>query len=124
MDNKEFAEIRRRLNKTQKEMARLMGVSIKAVHSYEQGWRSVPAHVERQLLLIIFRMKENGKKTKDCWQINKCPDERRESCPAWEFRSGDLCWFINGTNCEGRSYKKWNEKMERCRSCKVLKGMF
>jgi DNA-binding XRE family transcriptional regulator len=36
MDNKEFKNIRKTLNKTQQQMAQLLGVSIKAVHSYEQ----------------------------------------------------------------------------------------
>ena len=55
MDSKEFSRFRKRLNKTQKQMAQLLGVSIKAVHSYEQGWRSVPAHVERQMFFFDFQ---------------------------------------------------------------------
>ena len=47
MDDKEFLRARKILEKTQKELAELLGSSIKAVHSYEQGWRTVPAHVER-----------------------------------------------------------------------------
>ena len=49
MDSKEFCYIRKKLNKTQKQMAQLLGTSVKAVHSYEQGWRKVPAYVERQI---------------------------------------------------------------------------
>ncbi|MDH3720234.1 MAG: helix-turn-helix domain-containing protein, partial [Desulfobacteraceae bacterium] len=49
MDSEEFAIFRKKLSKTQKQMASLLGVSIKAIHSYEQGWRSVPPHVERQM---------------------------------------------------------------------------
>ena len=45
MDSKEFSYIRQKLNKTQKQMAQLLGTSIKAVTSYEQGWRTVPAYV-------------------------------------------------------------------------------
>ena len=41
MDKQEFSHLRKKLNKTQKQMAQLLGVSIKAVHSYEQGWRMV-----------------------------------------------------------------------------------
>jgi transcriptional regulator with XRE-family HTH domain len=37
MDSKEFTYMRKRLNKTQKEIAEILGTSIKAVHSYEQG---------------------------------------------------------------------------------------
>ena len=61
MDRTEFKEFRKQLNKTQKQMAQLLGVSIKAVHSYEQGWRSVPAAVERQLLFLASRLQSQRK---------------------------------------------------------------
>ena len=48
--NKEkFAKARAKLGKTQKEFGKLLNVSTKAVQSYEQGWRPVPLHVERQI---------------------------------------------------------------------------
>ena len=101
MDNKEFSYFRKKLKKTQKKMAQLLGVSLKAVHSYEQGWRTVPAHIERQLLFLVSRMNENIKGRKSCWVVKKCPLERKKQCPAWEFQAGELCWFISGTICEG-----------------------
>jgi hypothetical protein len=36
-------------------MAQLLGTSIKAIHSYEQGWRTIPVHVERQLYFLLTR---------------------------------------------------------------------
>ncbi len=57
MDGKEFTHFRKRLNKTQKDLAQLCGTSVKAIKGYEQGWRSVPAYIERQLhreLLWVF----------------------------------------------------------------------
>ena len=84
MDNKEFRRYRKKLEKTQKEMAQLLGVSIKAIHSYEQGWRTVPAAVERQVFFLISRKQTNGHTTQDCWQVKNCPDDRRANCPAWE----------------------------------------
>ena len=47
MNSKEFIYFRKKLNKTQKQMAQLLGTSLKAIHSYEQGWRSVPPSAER-----------------------------------------------------------------------------
>jgi len=123
MDSEEFKNFRQRLNRTQKQMAELLGNSLKAIHSYEQGWRAVPAHVERQMFFLISRLKENRNNLKPCWIIKKCPSERREKCPAWEFNAGKLCWFINGTVCEGRVQKDWQEKMKICRSCEVLQSM-
>jgi len=105
-------------------MAHLLGVSIKAVHSYEQGWRSVPAHVERQIYFLVSRLQKNIHDRIPCWDRKACPNEKKEMCPAWEFQAGDLCWFIGGTICDGNIHKTWKEKMKICRSCKVMKSMF
>ncbi len=120
MDSKEFSRFRKRLNKTQKQMAQLLGVSIKAIHSYEQGWRSIPVHIERQMFFLTSKMRGHPKVSKSCWVIKKCPPEKKKECPAWEFRAGKLCWFINGTICDGTVYKSWKEKMKLCSSCEVL----
>lgn len=120
MDNEEFGKIRKKMNKTQKVMAQLLGTSIKAVTSYEQGWRKIPAYVERQTLFLLSRMKVNRKGQQPCWKIKECPAWRKKQCPAWEFQAGRLCWFINGTICEGVVNKNWKEKMKSCRSCEVL----
>jgi hypothetical protein len=120
MDSKEFLSFRKKLNKTQKQMSELLGTSIKAIHSYEQGWRKVPVHVERQILFLIFRMRGNNEPRKSCWVVKRCSPEIKKKCPAWEFRAGKLCWFINGTICEGKVQKDWHEKMKICRECEVL----
>ncbi len=122
MDSKEFKKLRKKLNKSQKQMAQLLGASIKAVHSYEQGWRSVPTHVERQMFFLIFNMRGTKKTRKSCWTIKECPTERKKQCPAWEFKTGKLCWFISGTICEGIVRDSWKEKMKICRSCEVFKS--
>ena len=120
MDKKEFSYFRSKLAKTQKKLAELLGVSLKAVHSYEQGWRSVPVHVERQMLLMVSRTGGNIKTKRPCWTRKKCPPERKKECPAWEFTAGDLCWLINGTFCGGAVQENWSDKMRLCRSCEVL----
>lgn len=123
MDTKEFAHFRKKLNKTQKQMAQLLGTSIKAVHSYEQGWRTIPTHVERQVFYLISRVGENRKRKKSCWTLKKCPAELKKECPAWEFRLGTLCWFINGTICDGKVHRNWEEKMKVCRTCEIFTSM-
>jgi len=120
MDSKEFIHLRKKLNKTQKQMAQLLGTSIKAIHSYEQAWRSIPASVERQMFFLLSRLGEDPKRRKPCWVIKKCSPDQKKQCPAWEFKAGELCWFINGTVCEGIVQKSWEEKMEICRSCEVF----
>lgn len=120
MEREEFVVFRKKLDKTQKQIASLLGTSINAVHSYEQGWRSIPAHVERQIIFLVFKKSMGKEKTKPCWRVKKCPPGLKKKCPAWEFNSGDICWFINGTVCGGVVHKNWKEKIKDCRSCEIL----
>jgi DNA-binding XRE family transcriptional regulator len=124
MNPKSFKYLRTRLGKTQKELAQLLGISIKAIHSYEQGWRKIPHHVERQALFLLYKTLNPDPDAPKCWDINQCSGTRLDSCPAWEFKSGDLCWFINGTRCNGKSYQTWAEKMEACQICPVFIQFF
>ncbi|NIO04702.1 MAG: transcriptional regulator [Proteobacteria bacterium] len=122
MRREEFSEIRHRLGKSQRQMAQLLGTSLKAVQSFEQGWRKVPIHVERQALFLLA-MKASQKERRPCWKVRTCPSELRESCPAWEFNSGHLCWFISGTVCQGEAQESWRKKMAICRECGVFREM-
>jgi len=122
MGKKEFSEIRHHLGKTQQQMAQLLGTSLKAIQSFEQGWRNIPVHAERQALFLLA-LKKLQKKDKPCWVIRKCPREIKQNCPAWEFQVGYLCWFINGTICQGQMQESWHKKMKICRQCKVFRSM-
>jgi hypothetical protein len=123
MESKEFLCLRKRLGKTQKQIAQLLGTSIKAVHSYEQGWRAVPVHAERQMYFLASRVRGDEQEIEPCWSIKNCPEGRKKQCPTWEFNAGKICWFINGTICEGSIQKNWEEKMKICRSCEVLSAL-
>ncbi|MGC8811337.1 MAG: two-CW domain-containing protein [bacterium] len=124
MDNKKFLSIRRDLQKTQKEMAQLLGLSLKAVQSFEQGWRNIPVHVERQMLFLLAMKRKGEEAVANCWEIRQCPGEQRQRCPAWEFHCGHLCWFINGTICQGQSKESWQKKIKICQKCPVFKSIF
>jgi len=117
---KEFSAVRQYLGKTQTQMAQLLGVSPKAIQSFEQGWRNIPVHIERQILFLLVSKKSPLWKKDPCWVVRKCLTEIRKNCPAWEFQVGNLCWFINGTICEGRPQESWQKKMKICRKCKVF----
>jgi hypothetical protein len=119
MDRSEFKRVRKKLEKTQKQMAQLLAVSLKAVHSYEQGWRAVPPAVERQLYFLVSRQTLNGARPL-CWEMKSCPPSRKAQCPAAEFNSGDLCWLVNGSLCNGADQGSWEDKMAFCRSCPVF----
>ncbi|MCI5115103.1 MAG: XRE family transcriptional regulator [Candidatus Electrothrix sp. AW2] len=119
MTSSEFSYYRKKLGKTQKSLSGLLGVSIKAVQSYEQGWRGVPLHIERKLYFLLVNRRKNGSgKRKDCWTLKKC--DCKKECPAWEYQAGHLCWFLNGTLCTCTNGYEGKDKMEICRSCEVL----
>ena len=123
MGKKEFSTARQYLGKTQSRMAQLLGVSLKAIQSFEQGWRNIPVHIERQVLFLLASKKSTPRGERPCWVIRKCLMEIRQNCPAWEFQVGNLCWFINGTICQGRTQESWQKKMKICRQCKVFQTM-
>jgi DNA-binding XRE family transcriptional regulator len=120
---KEFSTARRYLGKTQRQMAQLLGVSFKAIQSFEQGWRNIPVHIERQVLFLLALKKFPREKNRPCWVIQECPMEVKRNCPAWEFQVGHLCWFTNGTICQGQVQGSWQKKMKICRQCKVFGTM-
>jgi hypothetical protein len=121
MNKIEFSKIRHHLQKTQNQMAQLLGSSPKAIQSFEQGWRNIPAHAGRQALFLLVMKRDQNKRKGPCWKLKKCPRETKESCPAWEFHVGHLCWFINGTICEGKAQGSWDRKMRVCRKCGVFR---
>ena len=124
MQKEEFSKIRRHLGKTQLQMAQLLGTSLKAIQSFEQGWRNIPVHTERQALFLLVLKKLPHKKNRACWVIRKCPMETRQNCPAWKLQAGNLCWFINGTICHGQVQEDWQKKMKICRECKVFRSVW
>lgn len=122
MNNEEFQASRLQLGKTQKQLSELLGTSLKAIQSFEQGWRKVPVHIERHMLFLLALHKGKRKGVQPCWDVQDCPPNRRQNCPAWEFKAGHLCWFINGTICEGKPRVNWSSKMNICRRCKVFRN--
>lgn len=121
MEKEAFVTIRKKMSRTQKQLAELLGVSLKAIHSYEQGWRKIPLHIERQLWFLIYQKKKNGQQPDPCWEKKSCT--LKEECPAWEFKCGDMCWFVCGTKCDCTRDIDVREKMVICRSCKILKQL-
>ena len=55
MEKKVFPRVRRHMGKTQKQMAELLGTSLKAVQSFEQGWRKLTVYIERQMLFLLAK---------------------------------------------------------------------
>jgi len=120
MQGKDFCSIRKNLGKTQRQMSELLGISLKAVQSFEQGWRNIPGYVERLALFLLAMEMGTRERLTPCWEIRRCPPRMREMCPAWEFKSGHLCWFINGTICQGKPRVSWSHKIVLCKKCQVF----
>ena len=121
MNNQALQASRQQLGKTQKQLSELLGTSLKAIQSFEQGWRNIPVHIERQVLSLLALKKLRHNNSRPCFVVRKCPIETKRSCPAWEFRLGHFCWFVNGTICHGQVQDSWQRKMEICRQCKVFR---
>lgn len=121
MEKTEFSGFRNRLGKTQKQLAGLLGMSIKAIHSYEQGRRKIPSHIERNLIFLVINQRKTQNQLAPCWDQKDC--QQREECPAWEFQSGHLCWYLCGTLCGGTSESTYKEKIDICRSCNIFNNL-
>ncbi|MCU0563466.1 MAG: transcriptional regulator [Desulfobacterales bacterium] len=120
MDQTEFKTLRKKLQKTQRQMAQLLAVSLKAVHSYEQGWRAIPPAVERHVLFLVS-LADPAAPMPPCWGLKGCSPEQRAGCPAAELNCGDMCWLVNGTISGGEDLGSWESKMAVCRACPVFR---
>jgi transcriptional regulator with XRE-family HTH domain len=106
MDKNEFVKIRKKLEKTQREMATLLGVSVKTVESYEQGLRNIPVNIERIVYFLMFKLNRERLRESDmCWDKNECLPSTRENCLAWLTKEGFYCWFITGKVCAHQKQK-------------------
>lgn len=115
-----LAGIRAQLGKSQSELATLLGISTRAVQSYEQGWRTVPMHVQKNAAMLLFLVWRKGRKgVRPCWQTKKCSKESRACCAARVLNAGDLCWLVSGTRCGGAKDLSWSAKAARCQACPV-----
>ncbi|MCX7028478.1 MAG: helix-turn-helix transcriptional regulator [Spirochaetes bacterium] len=116
MDKTSFARVRTLLGKSQKALADLLGVSLKAVESYEQGWRNVPSNVERMLYFLLFKLNQDAFTSEaPCWVRTSCSEETRRGCVAHVTGEGHFCWFFTGGLCA--SARASGEGERHCYQC-------
>jgi hypothetical protein len=119
LDGHGFARLRSSLGKSQRELAELLGLSLKAVESYEQGWRQVPFHVERMMYFLSLKLSsDGGRDGKPCWDAKGCPEAKRSACVAYVSDEGRFCWFFTGRLCADAG-----PGLEGCRGCEVFASM-
>ncbi len=106
-------------------MAVLLGVSTRAIQSYEQGWRSPPSAVLRlaAYLLYLHRRQNLPENPPPCWEVRGCDPDLRQDCVAFQTKEGQCCWMIAGNPCgKGNGNKDtWRAKLEHCAACEVMK---
>ena len=114
-------QIRRSLGMTQGAVAKTLGVSIRAIQSYEQGWRKVPTPVVVQLLILAAAHRLSALDGKPCWEVTGCPPHRRNKCPSSKT-DGRLCWFVSGRMCGDESPDKGGD-LGPCLECPVVQQL-
>ncbi len=128
MEKEEFVKIRKKLNRTQKEMSDLLNVSKKTIESYEQGLRNIPDNMSRITYYLLFKLNmDKLNKSELCWNKNKCPKSIRERCIAWTAKEGFFCWFLNLKTCllkQQQKAKASSVESETCFECEFFRGNF
>lgn len=114
--------IRAVLNRTQAELAGALGVSAKAVQSYEQGWRAVPARVLIQLLVLLALYRRQTMADVPCWEIRRCASSQRDVCPSFSFGRGQFCWMIGVKVCKPGGGSA-SARVQKCMVCPVVQRL-
>ncbi len=115
--------IRQVLGHTQEELAGLLGISHRALQSYEQGWRPIPCRVQQTLALLLYlHYRKTAGKPPSCWRVLNCARARRRRCPAYNLRAGDVCWMIAGAQCNDIAPTETEKMMSACRHCPVVRA--
>ena len=118
MDHVNIRAIREKLGLSQAELAALVGFSVRAIQSCEQGWRQPSPALEKMVLLLYAAELHGPDFGRDrCWEVMNCAPETRDACIAYRSRQGHLCWFLTGTLCHGQRMGDWQHKRAVCSEC-------
>lgn len=112
-------QIRNHIGMTQAKVAQALGISIRAIQSYEQGWRETPTHVLVQMLVLAAAYRSSSEERPACWTITGCSAEKQEKCPC-RRTDGRLCWLVSGRMCAGHSASRCDD-LSACMECPVVK---
>jgi hypothetical protein len=87
---------RKLLDVSQSRLAECMGVSSKAIQSYEQGWRMVPNRIFSQLFILLTEFKNSTQGIHTCWEQKGCTPN---GCPSCQSGTGCCCWMLAADRC-------------------------
>ena len=117
-------EIRAEMGLSQSELGGLVGISNRAIQSYEQEWRQPSELVERMLLLLLVAHRNGARLSRcRCWEETECSPGVRKRCIAYVARQGHLCWFLTGTMCKGQRQESWSDKLRLCLDCGFMQAL-
>lgn len=114
--------IRAILGRTQTELATALGISVKAVQSYERGWRQVPTRAMIQLLVLLALYRRQSMDDVPCWKIRECTPEQRKDCDSFNIARGQFCWFVGSKICRPGASKK-SDPLLPCMECPVVQRL-
>lgn len=109
---------------SQSEFADMIGVSPRAIQSYEQGWRAPSSAVEKTALLLLLAHRHGGEfSMKVCWDTVDCSEGERKGCLVYQSKQGHLCWLLTGNVCQGKRHRSWEDKKATCLECGFFKKL-
>lgn len=114
-----FHRLRDTMGWSRTETAAILGLSRKAVESYELGWRKVPARVWKQALTVAAIQRKYPMGTKPCWELTRCHERVSRNCLCRKLTDGRFCWMTVTQCCHlAHQYKAMG--FENCLSCPVI----
>ena len=123
VDITNLRSVREALRKSQAELADLLGLSVRAIQSYEQGWRRTPLGVQKMTLLLLCLQRRNGRALPSpCWVTRGCDAETRAACSSREFGGGRFCWLFSSATQRCKASDGSDGSLEPCLRCPVMAG--
>ena len=117
-----FRTVRNKLGLSQSALADSLGVSIRAVQSYEQGWRKVPNRTLCQALFLLALKNRSAMTSAPCWKQTGCAKEVRDRCASYLVGKGKFCWVTGSQRCRTTRTRGGETKLA-CLKCPVLAGV-
>jgi DNA-binding XRE family transcriptional regulator len=111
------------LGLSQAKFARLLGVSARAIQSYEQGWRNMPRPLVAHVMTVLAIYCDHPAQSPSCWSLTGCPEEARSRCTAFTLGRGHFCWLLTGTTCGKSEKTACASGSQPCIGCVVIKKM-
>ena len=102
------------------ETAAILGLSRKAVESYELAWRKVPDRVWKQALTVAAIQRKYPLGTLPCWELTQCHEEVSATCLCRKLTDGRFCW-MTVTKCCRQARRGEDMGFKQCLSCPVVR---